>query len=105
MAFRKSTVVAAAAVALLASAHAPTCADGAVWAWGLNDSGRLGDGTTTQRLVPLRVPNLSGANGWAGLTWDVPTDEPSGAHTATAALAGDVWYEPASVNTAFNVVP
>jgi alpha-tubulin suppressor-like RCC1 family protein len=29
------------------------CADGTVWAWGANDRGQLGDGTTTDR--PLRV--------------------------------------------------
>lgn len=33
------------------------CSDGAIVAWGINSSGRLGDGTTTERLVPVQVFN------------------------------------------------
>jgi alpha-tubulin suppressor-like RCC1 family protein len=29
--------------------------DGSVWAWGVNSYGQLGDGTTTDRLLPVRV--------------------------------------------------
>src|SRR5947207_3075562 len=29
--------------------------DGSVWAWGVNGYGELGDGTTIQRLIPVRV--------------------------------------------------
>ena len=45
------------------------------------------------------------ADGWATVTWAIPAGEATGAHTATAAFAGDDWYLPASANAAFNVVP
>lgn len=33
---------------------------GQVWAWGLNDHGQLGDGTTTQRTTPVLVGGFGG---------------------------------------------
>jgi hypothetical protein len=45
------------------------------------------------------------ADGWATATWAIPAGEPTGSHTATAAFAGDAWYEPVTASTAFNVVP
>ena len=35
--------------------------DGTVWTWGYNAYGQLGDGTTTNRLVPTQVPGVTGA--------------------------------------------
>jgi alpha-tubulin suppressor-like RCC1 family protein len=47
--------------------------DGSVWAWGANGNGQIGDGTTTTRLLPVRV---SGSN----FNWQVgkPVFSPAG---------------------------
>jgi alpha-tubulin suppressor-like RCC1 family protein len=35
--------------------------DGTVWCWGRNDDGQLGDGTATDRDLPVQVANITGA--------------------------------------------
>jgi alpha-tubulin suppressor-like RCC1 family protein len=41
-------------------------ADGTVWAWGHNQGGELGDGTTTPRRLPQQVPGLTNVVAIAG---------------------------------------
>ncbi len=43
-----------------ANSHYVLAADGTVWAWGSNERGQLGDGTTERRLTPVQVSGLGG---------------------------------------------
>src|SRR5262249_12401094 len=42
---------------------------GNVWAWGWNAHGQLGDGTTTDRDVPVQLTSLSGATASSAGGW------------------------------------
>ncbi|WP_233165896.1 RCC1 domain-containing protein [Archangium sp. Cb G35] len=56
--------------------------DGTLWAWGLNNYGQAGDGTTTPRLTPVRVP---------GLTNVVATAASPGNFSLAVKKNGSVW--------------
>ena len=39
--------------------HTPVEVNGTVWAWGGNRFGQLGDGTTSDRYTPVQVPGIA----------------------------------------------
>lgn len=55
--------------------------DGTVWAWGYNDKGQLGNGTTTDSSVPVRVRGISGVVEIAGGSY----------HSIAIKTDGTVW--------------
>ncbi|NWF84209.1 MAG: hypothetical protein HXY18_10305 [Bryobacteraceae bacterium] len=55
--------------------------DGAVWAWGSNSNGQLGDGTTSGAFLPRQVPGLTGVVSAAG----------GYAHSLVLDSSGRVW--------------
>jgi alpha-tubulin suppressor-like RCC1 family protein len=55
--------------------------DGSVWAWGLNNYGQLGDGTTVNRLTPVQVAGLA----------DVIAVAAGYEHTVALKADGSVW--------------
>src|SRR6185503_5834133 len=53
------------------AAYSSTCArdtGGAVWCWGANNRGQLGDNTTSTRATAARVIAVAGAQSLAGAT-------------------------------------
>jgi alpha-tubulin suppressor-like RCC1 family protein len=58
-----------------------SAATGAAWAWGRNNLGQLGDGSTAQRTSPVQVSGLDGVTALAG----------GGEHTLALKSDGTVW--------------
>ena len=61
--------------------------DGTVWAWGYNNSGQLGDGTTTNRSTPVQVKGPGGAGYLMGVTAIATGDS----HSVALLNDGTVW--------------
>jgi len=67
-------------------------ADGALWCWGANEHGQLGDGTRDDRALPVRVGGLGplARSGLGGLGASGQLDC-GGAHTCATDLDGALW--------------
>ena len=76
---------------------------GHLWAWGKNDSGQLGDGTTTNQLVPIKVKsNKTFTQVSAGGYYSSENpDLPNGSHSLALDDEGHLWewgYDGANTN-------
>ena len=60
--------------------------DGTLWTWGVNNTGQLGDNTTTQRNTP--VTTFAGGANWKQVSTAL---SPSGAYTAAIKTDGTLW--------------
>ncbi|MDR1564989.1 MAG: cell wall-binding repeat-containing protein [Oscillospiraceae bacterium] len=58
--------------------------DGTAWAWGNNDFGQLGDGTTVSRKTPVQVSGISDVKAIKGGTYEL-------SHTVAMKADGTVW--------------
>lgn len=79
------------AVSITAGAN-HTCAvmdDGTAKCWGSNGDGQLGDGTTTQRVLPTLVKDSAGT-GWLNNVAEIKSGN-SSAHTCAATADGQAW--------------
>lgn len=61
--------------------------DGTVWSWGLNLSGQLGDGSTTERLTPVQVKDPTGVGYLSGIV-EIAA---GGDHSLALKADGTVW--------------
>ena len=75
------TVISIASVSANMSYTVAIDTDGSLWAWGSNDVGQLGDGTTTFRLTPIRI----------GLDNDWAYVSASFSHTMAIRTDGSLW--------------
>ena len=65
--------------------------DGTVWAWGYNGDGQLGDGTSTDRLLPVQVKGSGGVGFLTGVTAVAAGSGGDGGHTVALKTDGTVW--------------
>ena len=65
--------------------------DGALWSWGYNGNGELGDGTTTNRNTPVRVQQKTEAETFVNNTTKWKAVSGGGAHTVGLAEDGSLW--------------
>ena len=70
------------------------CSDGTMAAWGRNDYGQVGDGTTTQRLSPTQVGTRTT---WATLGTSHVAATCAAVRERAAALGGVITREPGPV--------
>jgi len=97
---------AAAAVSVLTRGRARACRQGEVLAWGINDFGQLGNGSTFYETSPTPVAGLEGAQiadveagGWHSLALTAGGGAPWAARPLPAAVGHGTWAPTVSVLT------
>jgi alpha-tubulin suppressor-like RCC1 family protein len=72
--------------------HSVVCLrDGTVWAWGLNDGGQAGDGTTAPRPAPVQVSGLSDVVAVSANGGGTDAQPGNGGHCVALRSDGSVW--------------
>lgn len=64
---------------------------GGAWSWGYNAAGQLGDGTTTQRKMPVKVIGLTGKTIVSVAGGGGPQTGAAGGHSLALDSTGHVW--------------